>query len=441
MCKNLIRRMVLTPGLALALALALVGAGRAPIVAALEGATIDADVDFGRAITFRLEAPFDGRSPDGIEVRFGLPGSIVIRRAAATFELTDGMLRASHTWEPRAPLVVGAEIGYHFVLRASDGEIDRSEAARVIYIDSNLSWERVTAGDVEIWYHAGGESVEADARFGIRTALDVMSSRFGAELERQTRLILYDDVNLMREALGGGSSPWVAGAAIPDFNVTVLHASAGKRDSLDLSAKVAHEITHIVLEHRTQNSFGGLPAWLHEGLATTVESEILHRFPYANIMATAVERDEFVSLRGITGSFPAHGNRALQAYAQSNSLVTYIIDVWGDEGIAQLLDAYAGGVSDNDALIEALGISLDDLERDWLGAYGVDDPALTRPDTTAPLELTGDDGMRPKVSTGDVIFASVAILPIVTAVVITSTAVVVVLLVWRAHRGRPRIRH
>ena len=394
-------------------ALALVAAGITPAGAAdLESALLTADVEFGAGITFRLEMPHDAAEPPGVEVRYGLPDGLVVRRSQADVEVADGMLRASYAWEPRIPLVVGTEIEYRFLIRAADGTETRTAPASASYIDASLPWTTASEGDVEIWYHAGGESIEADARAGIRTSLEILRTSFGAELERPTRLILYADISRMRQALGGGASPWVGGAAIAEFNVTVLHAPAENRNALDLQATVAHEITHIVLEHRTQNSFGGLPAWLHEGLATTVEAEIFERFPYDDIMTRIVERDEFVSLRGITGSFPAAGRAALNAYAQSNSLVAYIIETWGQEGVARLLEAYAGGVSDNEAVQAALGVSLDELDRAWLGTYGVESPtfaSLTQPGFAAAAVPPDSDGTPPAAPAPNLVAVAAAL--------------------------------
>lgn len=401
-------------------ALALMGAGVASAATDVDAAVLTADVAFGDGITFRLEMPHPAAEPAGVEVRYGLPDGIVVRRSPAAVDLAGGVLRATYAWEPRVPLVVGTEIEYRFAIRSGDGPETRTAPATVSYIDASLPWTTASEGLVEIWYHAGGEAIEADARAGIRAALDVLRQSYGAELERPTRLMLYADIERMRRDLGGGASPWVGGAAIAELNVTVLYAPVENRDPLDLQATVAHEITHIVLEHRTENSFGGLPAWLHEGLATTVESTIAERFPYDEIMTRVVARDEFVSLRGITGSFPASGQAALNAYAQSNSLLGYIIETWGPEGVARLLEAYAGGVSDNEAVQEALGVSLDELDRAWLGTYGVEHPtfaSLTAPDVAAATSPPNDDAATRPLPVSDLVAAALAVLAIAAGAV------------------------
>ena len=401
-------------------ALALIGAGMSPAAAADgETALLAADVEFGAGVTFSLEMPHDGPEPAGVEVRFGLPGSIVVRRAAAEFQWANGVLRASHTWEPRIPLVAGAEIEYRFVVNSADGPVARTGPSSVSYIDATLPWTVASEGLVEIWIYDGGEAVEADARIGIRAALEALANRFDAHLERPDTPHPLRRHRAHAPGLGRGrqSMGWRR------RHRRIQRHRAGRpvenRNPIDLQATVAHEMTHIVLEHRTDNPFGGLPAWLHEGLATTVESDLVERFPYADIMTRVVEQDEFVSLRGITGSFPAAGRAALNAYAQSNSLVTYIIEEWGDEGIAQLLAAYAGGVSDDEAVQAALNVSLAELERAWLGAHGVENPAfaaLTQPNARAAPPTSAGDAAPPATPAPNLVTASAATLAIMATV-------------------------
>ncbi len=354
-------------------------------VPSLHGARIRADIDFGRTITFALSVPWTEPAPAAVDVRFGLPGGIVVNRRSADFSVDGGVLRASHAWPTRSDIVPGAEIEYQFFIDTTEDGTLVTPPVRLTYIDSSLPWRRTTDGQVEIWYHDGGRELEDDARVGARGVLQLMRDRYGVELRRPTRLMLYADADRMRAALGGGTSPWVGGAAIAEFNVIVLHAEPEPRFRSGLAALIAHELTHIVIEHATENPYGAVPAWLHEGLATVTEAVVFERFPYDEIVADAVASNEFVSLRGITGTFPANNRRAVQAYAQSNSLVDYIEDRWGAAGVTDLLEAYSGGRSDAEAVLAALGVTLDVLEHDWLASLGVEAPtyaALTDPDST-----------------------------------------------------------
>ena len=399
---------------------------------ALGQADLSAEIDFGSEIAFSLSVPWTGPEPQAVEVRFGLPDSVVTNRAVTEFAVRQGGLEATHRWRPRGTLVPGADIRYRFAVETADGRLALTPPALVTYMDPALPWTQAREGSVEIWYYAGGEELESDARDGVRSGLTLLRDEFGVEPTRATRLVLYADILRMREALGGGTSPWVGGAAIADFNVIVLHASASRALRPDLAAVIAHELTHIVIEHVTENPFGRVPAWLHEGLATVVESSVFQRFPYEEIVADAVARNDFVSLRGITGSFPANNRRAIQAYAQSYSLVRYIIDRWGAGAIKRLLDAYAGGVTDNEAVVDALGVTLAELEEAWLASLGVESPsfaALAEPEAptgAAPADVAGPAPSVPEPIPTTAVIASAAVLP----------AVVAVLVLFGRHRAR-----
>ena len=407
-------------GLALLLVTSLGVAARLP---ALERAELSAEIDFGSEIEFSLAVPWTEAEPRAVEVRFGLPESVVTNRAEADFAIRQGVLEATHRWRLRGTVVPGADIRYEFAIVTADGERALTAPALVTYVDLALPWTQAREGPVEIWYYAGGEGLESDARAGIRSALTLLQEDFGVEPTRATRLVLYADILRMREALGGGTSPWVGGAALADFGVIVLHAAADRAYRQDLAAVIAHELTHIVIEHATENPFGRVPAWLHEGLATVVESSVFERFPYDEIVADAVARNEFVSLRGITGTFPANNRRAIQAYAQSHSLVQHIIDRWGAGSIKQLLDAYAGGVTDGEAVTAALGVTLAELEEGWLASLGVENPSFAAlagteaPTGAPPAEATGPTLPGPE-QVGAVIASAAVVSAVVTVLVL-----------------------
>ena len=171
------RRVVRGPLVAMLVALALVGTLATSAAAELDSAVLTTDVTFGSGITFHLEMPHETAEPASVELRYGLPNSIVVRRAAAEFAVTDGLLRATYVWEPRDPLVVGTEVEYRFVIRSADGSETRTAPAAVSYVDATLPWTTASEGLVEIWYYDGGEAIEADARAGIRAALIARAER------------------------------------------------------------------------------------------------------------------------------------------------------------------------------------------------------------------------------------------------------------------------
>ena len=333
-------------------------------------ADLRADVEIRTAITFRLDAPWTGPPPSRVSILFGLPHGAVTRRGRATFEVADGRLTASHRWRLRGTLLPGAEIEYRFEVRGSEGTLHTSTSS-VTYIDRELPWQTQTEGFVEIWWYAGGEGLATDAVNGVRRGLAALDSDFDLQLQRQTRLLLYADDARMRADMGHGTRPWVGGVAAARFNLIVLYASEHDWARRTLASTIAHELTHIAVEHAIGEPPRPVPSWFHEGVATVVEGAVAERFSYDVILAAAVDANKLVSLRGLTGSFPVQGSRAVLAYAQSNSFVSFIIDRWGRPSVTEILDAFREGASQDAALRQTVGVGLDALEQQWLATLGL----------------------------------------------------------------------
>ncbi len=334
---------------------------------------LSVDIEVGTSVTFHLNVPWSAPPPTAVSVLFGLPNSNVNHRGAADFAVQNRYLLASYEWQPRGSIVPGVEIQYAFEIASPTGT-SRTNPVTFTYIDRTLDWNIVTEGSVELWLQAPQAELASETRAAVIKALSVLKSDFNLALNRPIRIVLYTDGDRMRADLGGGTRQWVGGVADADLNVILLYAGLH-----GLMEAIAHELTHIVINHATENPFGRVPSWLHEGLATVIETQVgFHSPPYNEIMADIATCDEFVSLRGLTGSFPASDARAIAAYAQSHSLVRFVIDRWGQPTIREILDAYSTGVTDDQAIQQVLGLSLDDLETAWIQNLAV------IPSTSAP---------------------------------------------------------
>ena len=107
-----------------------------------------------------------------------------------------------------------------------------------------------------------------------------------------------------------------------------------------------------------------MPYWLNEGLATL--SQELPDPEAAIVLEMALSQDSLVSLRDLCGPFPLDASQARLSYAQSASVVGFIRDHYGRQGLTRLIAAYADGASCQGGVERALGgISLEGLETQW----------------------------------------------------------------------------
>ncbi|HEX2282448.1 MAG TPA: peptidase MA family metallohydrolase, partial [Thermomicrobiales bacterium] len=126
---------------------------------------------------------------------------------------------------------------------------------------------------------------------------------------------------------------------------------------------VPHEISHQVLYQATKNAFSSPPQWLDEGLATYWQESGRDRF-YSYALELAAT-GEVPPLRTLNGTFPYDRDGATASYAFSLSAVMYILDTWGDEGMSKLLATFPEGITHEDAIEQGLGITFDELDRQW----------------------------------------------------------------------------
>ncbi len=136
---------------------------------------------------------------------------------------------------------------------------------------------------------------------------------------------------------------------------------------------LVHEYIHRVIVNLTRNK---APIWLHEGIAryyetvwrNPVQGERPDYLTPANetLLATAVERQEFVSFKDMEPSLIRLDTpeQVQLAYAEVASAVDYITRRKGPGGIRDVL-SLVNRLSTAEAIEEVMGVPLDGFEADW----------------------------------------------------------------------------
>ena len=244
-----------------------------------------AKLEFGKTITFHLEVEWHGRPPTQVTLLFGYPNTNLRLFAHVRPDVEGAQLTANHTWQIDHALVPGVDIEYHWRILPHQGGTLETQPYRILYEDSSLPWQQIKQGFIEIRWYEGNRQFGQRALSASHQALIKIRQHLDMQLYRPTRIVLYADRKLMHAALGGGTSSWVAGQTTGALSSIVLHAPSSGQE---LGVLIAHELTHIVLDQFTQNPFSRPPAWIHEGLATYMESTIASRFDYDHIVTEAM---------------------------------------------------------------------------------------------------------------------------------------------------------
>ncbi|HWR71117.1 MAG TPA: peptidase MA family metallohydrolase, partial [Dehalococcoidia bacterium] len=104
-----------------------------------------------------------------------------------------------------------------------------------------------------------------------------------------------------------------------------------------------------------------LPNWLDEGLAMYAEGPLSDDLDSALKSAGRLD-----SVQSLSSSFPADTAGATLAYAESYSLVEYLLEnKGGRENMLELLGAIRGGSGYEEALVEVYALSIGQLDFQW----------------------------------------------------------------------------
>lgn len=280
-------------------------------------------------------------------------------------ELTPGtptIARAVQDLRQR-PLPPFRPIVYWWQIDFADRTMVVTPEETVRYEDDRFVWQFLNEDRLAVHW------VDGDLEFG-RDALDAGASGLGRlrsllflEPNRSIDIYLYPSIGDLESALTLTGRSWTAGHSDPSLSVILLPIPPGPEARVEFERQIPHELTHLSLFERMGEGYANLPAWLNEGLATTIELSPDPRYRAA--LDDAIADQRWLDLEGLCAAVPSSGGEALLAYAQSASLIGYLRDVYGSGSIVALLDAYQEGASCTGGLERVLRRSPRVLLQEW----------------------------------------------------------------------------
>jgi len=160
---------------------------------------------------------------------------------------------------------------------------------------------------------------------------------------------------------------WTGGMAFAEYRTIIL----GIRES-DLEwglDAVEHELAHVIVGNLVSACYGRLPTWLDEGLAMVAQGGL--DAESQALLDQALHDDTLYPARALSSGFTEDPSGASLAYAQSYSLVAFLLEQHGRDRLLDLLGAAQAGSSPDSALMEVYGFDTDGLDqawREWIGA-------------------------------------------------------------------------
>lgn len=259
-----------------------------------------------------------------------------------------------------------SNVKYKFVFSLSDGNQASSQEFEFYYKDNRFDWKfNENENFIVYWY-------QGDVGFA-QTILDAAQNTLPFSTQflnissppDKIEIYVYPDSNILREALISSGQDWIVGQANPESNIILVTIDSTKDEYFDISTRIPHEIIHILLFHSYGLESKNIPVWLNEGIASYAENYGVENPDSNIILNTANDNNSLLSFNSLCNQFPQDANQISIAYAQSESMVRFILEKYGTLQLEHMAKSYADGNSCENIVFSTVKINLNQLENQW----------------------------------------------------------------------------
>jgi hypothetical protein len=329
-------------------------------ISVLESTT---EIHFPTALVFKVKAE---SSSDIIRIRLSyqvekMNFTRVISEAWPEF-VPSNQVEARWTWDMRnASLPPSAIIHYWWTIENKNGGKFATPINTVRFNDNRYNWKDLSSGKVKLFYYESNQSFADELMKATQQALERLATDTGVSLEQPIELYIYAN---SKDLQGSMVFPreWTGGTAFTQYNIIAIGISP---QSLDWGKKaLAHELGHIVTHQLTFSPYGAnLPTWLDEGLAMHAEGQLdLNLELY---LKKAAIQQSLISVRSLSSPFSAKSEDAYLSYAESQSIIEFLLQNYSKDKMASLLNLLKNGTSIDEALGQLYSFDQDGLEQLW----------------------------------------------------------------------------
>jgi hypothetical protein len=189
-----------------------------------------------------------------------------------------------------------------------------------------------------------------------------LEGTLGWKLSYRPQINLYQDNTVFQRTV---KNPYIVAYALPSQGLMVIDYSKMNRSPFKVETTIKHELCHLILHGSIQDSL--LPRWLDEGIAQWVCGGIAEVVIQGeeDLLDSAVLSGRLIPMESLRKRFPDDEYSFLLSYAQSKSMVEFIINGYGEKGLKDLLDRLKKGYPIDVAVSDLFSLSLFELENQW----------------------------------------------------------------------------
>jgi hypothetical protein len=254
-----------------------------------------------------------------------------------------------------------SSLQYWWILENRNGDIIETPRKKVTFSDNNHSWKETIAENLHIFWYQGNDSFGKELLDSAVSAKLRLQQDTGSDLPGRVNFYIYANSGDLQKAMVNPRE-WTGGAAFYEYGIIAIGIS--QRDTDWGKKAIAHELGHLFTHQLIFSPYGAMvPTWVDEGLAMHAEGN-MDRDSY-NYLMKMNSQNKLISVRSLASPFSAKTDEALLSYAESQSIIEFLINNYGKDKISKLLKVFQEGADTDTALTEVYNLDQDKLETAW----------------------------------------------------------------------------
>lgn len=319
---------------------------------------------FGDYVTFQLSAKSEARIKT-VNLFYRTAPGAPTNLAKPRFS-PDTLITATYSISLTLnPLPAYTTLEYWWEIEDTADNTLTTDPQTLLYEDNRFDWRTLAREPVTLHWYQGDTAFGQLAVDIAYAALNDLQTELGAPPPDRLNVYVYANQNDAQDAFRSTGRLWVGAHANPALGVVIVAVTPDALNaSGELSNFIPHELTHVVLYQLLGENYRSVPTWLNEGLARLHEGQRDSDAP--RHLKDAAQAGKLFKLESLCGPFPDDSAQAQLAYEESESVVNYLREHYGQSKLQALLHAYGDGLSCEGGTQQALGVSLEALETGWL---------------------------------------------------------------------------
>ncbi len=189
-----------------------------------------------------------------------------------------------------------------------------------------------------------------------------MVARFGFEPPGKTSIQILED----QETFSGRTTAqrFIPTVGACTGTVVALTSPTSTGGRFNWSRVLTHEVAHVITLQQTNFN---IPHWYTEALAVESEKQVRPQ-AWNKLLVDRVPDRNLLNLETINLGFirPEDPDQRQLAYCQAQLYARYMVERFGEDALARLLDAYRRGRATPDAVVDTFEVTVEDFEAGYL---------------------------------------------------------------------------